>query len=417
MKKRLISLICIISLFSISSVSSAKLLTSSLSGLTKTGTITFPLAISVFENKNSRFGDSLTFEKERNSIVSIYNELQIERDTVDKESRSNTIIVSLDLRMPTTFTCTQQEAREAGMLHYADTIQALLVKYPHASGDIDDKEFQTVAMTNALTTNDQKGVEFAKFLDIYENYTYNDEMIALAEKVENMVFSSVEDFLLNEDFALLYHMMPTTIAATQQTESTNKNGNIISPNALSYYYPDDAAKYAAKWWNKTNNTDYSYYARYYNHPTPYNDNMWSGGTGNDHRNWQDCANFVSQCLYAGGAPEVGINLTYPGDIERWFYSFIRPSYSWGGANNFMQHWADRVGTRSSATSTKKGDPVSLDFSGDGIADHTVLITSVASTSLSDMKYACHTADQYEATGKSLQTLYNTYEWVWVYAIS
>lgn len=48
----------------------------------------------------------------------------------------------------------------------------------------------------------------------------------------------------------------------------------------------------------------------------------------------------------------------------------------------------------------------------------IIITSINEDtgSLSDMKYACHTSDQYEAEGKSLRTIYDTYEAVWVYEV-
>ena len=145
--------------------------------------------------------------------------------------------------------------------------------------------------------------------------------------------------------------------------------------------------------------------------------MWSEGTGNNYRTWADCANYVSQCLAAGGAQQIKKGLILPHTrTGNWYYSDSKPSHTWGGASNFFNHWSGRVGTRSSASQTKKGDPFSVDYGGDDIPDHTLIITSVSGTSLSTMKFACHTADQYEASGKSLQTIYNTSEKVWIYKV-
>lgn len=89
----------------------------------------------------------------------------------------------------------------------------------------------------------------------------------------------------------------------------------------------------------------------------------------------------------------------------------------GGANNFQQHWTERVGTLSSSADTQVGDPVSLDYGGDNIADHTVIITTVNGIYSNQMLYAGHTSDQFEATGKSLATLYSSCENIWIYPLS
>lgn len=166
------------------------------------------------------------------------------------------------------------------------------------------------------------------------------------------------------------------------------------------------------------NIKYGYYAHYNKHPSPYNNDMWSGGTENNKRTWNDCANFVSQCLKAGGANYIknGIWLPHQKD-ENWYYSDSKPSHSWGGASNFQKHWSKRVGTRSSSGDSKVGDPVSLDYNGDGLADHTVIITTVNSRASRDVLYAGHTSDQFEAKGKSLASLFDHYEKIWIFPLS
>ena len=89
----------------------------------------------------------------------------------------------------------------------------------------------------------------------------------------------------------------------------------------------------------------------------------------------------------------------------------------GGASNFQKHWSKRVGTRSSSGDSKVGDPVSLDYNGDGLADHTVIITTVNSRASRDVLYAGHTSDQFEAKGKSLASLFDHYEKIWIFPLS
>lgn len=69
----------------------------------------------------------------------------------------------------------------------------------------------------------------------------------------------------------------------------------------------DAANYAISCWHLTNNMDYPYYARYYKYDTnrnDYNQLPYDGyenkSQSNPRRGWNDCTNFVSQALAAGG---------------------------------------------------------------------------------------------------------------------
>ena len=150
-----------------------------------------------------------------------------------------------------------------------------------------------------------------------------------------------------------------TINGTAENGSDDGNDK-NSETGLPGYDANAAVGYAYSWWNKTNNTTYGYYARYNNHPDPTNNNMWSEGTGNNYRTWADCANYVSQCLAAGGAQQIKKGLILPHTrTGNWYYSDSKPSHTWGGASNFFNHWSDRVGTRSSASQTKKGDPFRL----------------------------------------------------------
>ena len=341
-------------------------------------------------------------------------ELSFEAEKTDSPS------AKLEVRYASVFSVSQAEARKYGYSKHQEVIDDLVATAKKQgivlSGDIDDKALQAFAKRQFLLTEDPNVIAFIKFIDIYENYDYNNEMRRLASAIEAREYASTDDLLSDEDLFTLLSMMPVTINGTAENGSDDRNDK-NSETGLPGYDANAAVSYAYSWWNKTNNTTYGYYARYNNHPDPTNNNMWSGGTGNNYRTWADCANYVSQCLAAGGAQQIKKGLILPHSrTGNWYYSDSKPSHTWGGASNFFNHWSDRVGTRSSASQTKKGDPFSVDYGGDDIPDHTLIITSVSGTSLSNMKFACHTTDQYEATGKSLQTIYNTSEKVWIYKV-
>lgn len=353
-------------------------------------------------------------DTEREDIMREIPELSIEREKSDSSK------AKLEVRYASVFSVSQAESRKYGYSKYQEVIDGLVDTAKKQgivlSGDIDDKTLQAFAKRQFLLTEDPDVIDFIKFIDIYENYDYNNEMRKLAAAIETREYASTDDLLSDEDLFTLLSMMPVTIMGTAEIGSddgSDKN----SETGLPGYDANAAVSYAYSWWNKTNNTTYGYYARYNNHPDPTNNNMWSEGTGNNHRTWADCANYVSQCLAAGGAQQIKKGLILPHTrTGNWYYSDSKPSHTWGGASNFFNHWSDRVGTRSSASQTKKGDPFSVDYGGDDIPDHTLIITSVSGTSLSNMKFACHTTDQFEATGKSLQTIYNTSEKVWIYKV-
>lgn len=230
--------------------------------------------------------------------------------------------------------------------------------------------------------------DFAVFLDYYEGIEKNKQILNAVSSNRN----SLND--INIEF-----LMPIT------SHSTTASGEVVyekkanSANVRSGAYNTSAVvEYAKYWWNKTNSTDYPYYAKYNGLSTSslaYNDlDPGRSGQSNPRRNWNDCTNFVSQCLVAGGVPQIKTGLILPHQKkENWYYNNDRPSHTWGGAANFYEHWKDRVGVASSSSDLGVGDAVSVDISSDGDIDHTVIIISAGSTDSS--KYlASHTYDRY-----------------------
>lgn len=323
--------------------------------------------------------------------------------------------IIFEIKQPKVFTISRAEAKNYGENYFKEEINFIAEK-SNLPSDIDDAFFREKIKEYAF--DDERLIELAKFIDTYENYDYNDFMEKLITDIESKEYSNLQELFTDENFNTLLSMMPLDPndypATVEDTSVNNSSANMM----LSGYSGSRAREYAKEWAYKTNNTKYGYYAHYNKQPSPYNNDMWSGGTENNKRTWNDCANFVSQCLKAGGANYIknGIWLPHQKD-ENWYYSDSKPSHSWGGASNFQKHWSKRVGTRSSSGDSKVGDPVSLDYNGDGLADHTVIITTVNSRASRDVLYAGHTSDQFEAKGKSLASLFDHYEKIWIFPLS
>ena len=119
--------------------------------------------------------------------------------------------------------------------------------------------------------------------------------------------------------------------------------------AESGYNANKAAEYALKHWNNYN----SAYANF----NPY------GG---------DCANFVSQCLYAGGLPMTN---------GWYYYSSNNRSGSWTGCTSMMSYFTNQGYTtilKPSASQVAVGDVILYQFEGGdpGIYQHAAIITEI-----------------------------------------
>lgn len=170
--------------------------------------------------------------------------------------------------------------------------------------DIDSPEFRNLVFSYAFETPD--GIEladFIKFIDLYENRDMNQ---LINEKV-NEYITATETSDINKIESELRSLLPANNNISTQVEMDNNAMYNMSANALSNYSPSLAANYAKQWWNRTNNTGYPYYARQAGQSDSDN-TMWDpvgSLEGKTRRGWNDCTNFVSQCLYAGGASQIG----------------------------------------------------------------------------------------------------------------
>lgn len=163
-----------------------------------------------------------------------------------------------------------------------------------------------------------------------------------------------------------------------------KLGEFIKDDEISLtkaieYNESKAMAYATKWDGSKRNPNYR-------------DFSGSGG---------DCANFVSQCLRAGGMKFKDGKVD---NTSAWYYkgyNLNQISSTWRGANMFRWHWQVRAGkiTDVSASQTKsnfkkavydktyQGDAISL-VNSKGVAYHTIFVNK-RNTSKSDFSYAAH----------------------------
>lgn len=318
-----------------------------------------------------------------------------------------------EIRLYPETTLSAQEAIEMfpnGYAYIADSAEELGIP-----SELDNVQFQSFAKRFAMFESSDSGLaaecqSFAIYMDYYENAAINSEILSAAS------LRSISSEELEE-------LMPINASSKATTASGEESvlQSEINTVSSSTYDANAAVSYAYSWWNKTNNSDYPYYAEYYGMDASKNDynDLDEGRTGQSVpvRGWSDCTNFVSQCLLAGGVTQVKSGLFLPHQkTSNWYYSDSKPSHTWGGASNFYNHWKDRVGVADSTSQLGLGDVISIDFGSDGSSDHTVIIVSAGTTD-STKTLAAHSTDRYntyysdgELYSFSIEYLYSHDTW-------
>lgn len=85
----------------------------------------------------------------------------------------------------------------------------------------------------------------------------------------------------------------------------------------------------------------------------------------------DCTNFTSQCLLAGGLPMAATG----GAGAGWWCNAGAWSFSWSVAHALVSYMqgAELVAVRDRASSLHTGDIIAYDFTGNGTFDHTTIV--------------------------------------------
>lgn len=119
---------------------------------------------------------------------------------------------------------------------------------------------------------------------------------------------------------------------------------------LAYKYDRmKAVQYAERWWNEFNPAYYKF--------------------------TDDCTNYISQCLHAGGIPMWGA----PNKNKGWWIRGKSWSYTWTTAHSLYHLLKAGNAIRTKQVKTAKelnlGDILCIDFEGDGRFDHNLIVTA------------------------------------------
>jgi hypothetical protein len=317
-------------------------------------------------------------------------------------SSKTEVLRAADIRYYKTLPGSPQEAKEKGLVEHQEAIELVKQQYLLENGteiktDLDNIEYQNYVMSlgSAFDLFDaadmKKIVSFVKFIDLYENYSKNEILANYENKL------SQKSQLTTEETEEIFSLMPIDLSAPSTVDSATTSltteestSDMSIQTVFANGYDNIAARdYAYQWWNGRNPVYSTYYAEY-------------NGCKISDKCWRDCANFVSQSLYAGGMKfKYGASFT---SNESWHFGPLIPSHTWGGAANFYRHWKDRAVVASSVSDLQTGDAVSYDAGNDGDPDHTAIITRNTGSSSANKYLTQHTSDRKEET-----TLKNWYD--------
>ncbi|ACV57511.1 amidase domain-containing protein [Alicyclobacillus acidocaldarius] len=146
----------------------------------------------------------------------------------------------------------------------------------------------------------------------------------------------------------------------------------------------------------------------------YADAWWDGTNPRYPRFSDDCTNFVSQCLFAGGLPMWG----EPDRASGWWFQFgVKPnwSYSWSTAHALYLVLTKAFGARvvSDPAELRIGDVIFYDWNGEGTYHHSTIVTDF--DALGEPLVNAHTIDSYHRpwlyTDSPAWTPRTRYAWV------
>ncbi len=176
----------------------------------------------------------------------------------------------------------------------------------------------------------------------FQHFVKQKKKFYLEEYIQNRK-ATFQDGELTEDKEI------NVVNSNEEPESLERNIEEVSIERFSYNRAE-AVKYAERWWNDFNPQF-----------KKFNDN---------------CTNFVSQCLYAGGAPMTG----HPNRSKGWWYRGNNWSFSWSVAHSLRWYLSGaKTGLRGkempSAKDLSPGDVICYDFNGNGRWQHTTIVVA------------------------------------------
>ncbi|MEU1782957.1 amidase domain-containing protein [Streptomyces abikoensis] len=147
----------------------------------------------------------------------------------------------------------------------------------------------------------------------------------------------------------------------------------------------------------------------------YANRYWQHPNGAYRTYGNDCTNFVSQAMKAGGWKKKGSGFFDRKDRDKWYYGdhTWTTSYTWGGAENwfwFARKYSQRAKPLSNVWQMALGDVLQADWDRDNTIDHTMIVTGFSGTSEIYLTY--HTSNTHN---RKLTNLLAKYPHAWWYA--
>lgn len=313
-------------------------------------------------------------DKTNNSILggvtSYVNEVYVNLDEEEKEILIDELYKEKSEVLDNTYNTAKQQLAESKV-----------TMMNHDIDRVNDEENYIAKLINSQgeRTNTSNWEFNLKYLQ--DNY---DSLKSLSNFKKNYVDSYIEAYTIVQ----LTKDMPDEKANTITTLKYTTDAAISMRASTANYSYRDALSYAEKYYKSYNK----------NYPD------WSSSGG-------DCANFVSQCLYAGGKAMRGTpgSSSSADNFSNWFSSGTSQntknvSSTWRGADAFKWYWMDHSESYKKFTAVDStswnygytGDAVSL-LNSNGRAMHTMLITGYNNP---DFILSAHTSSTNSASLKS-----------------
>lgn len=117
----------------------------------------------------------------------------------------------------------------------------------------------------------------------------------------------------------------------------------------------------------------------------------------------DCTNFASQVLRRGGWKD---DLGWYRSNDNWWYNSQNQTFTWAGAQNWSRFAPKRTMRLDNVWKVGLADILQMDYTRDGVIDHTMIVTAVTSY---DVYLTYHTTD---TKNRSMKSIISAYPGAW-----
>jgi len=293
----------------------------------------------------------------------------------------------------------------AGLMVAATLAAGVVVQLNVTEGNVSKASTPTVSSQLSTETQAMVDQKLASYEEIQEEEKYIADLVSKAlgrtvttsewevclDYLEDNLDSLVKDANVDKDkvtnYVEAYQIIRNDNKAAANADVSMEATGVYNPN----YDVNKVSQYIEQYWDYDSyNEDYPDF------------NAWGG----------DCANFVSQCLHAGGMQMKGTDAT---NFNNWFCrtsvteEFSKTSSTWRGAAAFASYWkknaieyydfgpeyfTDRHAFKDVFEYGNVGDAISF-ITDNGRPYHTVIIAHKNRDNDRELRFAAHTSSNYE----------------------